>query len=40
MGQDHISACWMNYKEGLERNLIEADEAGSIVRINLDGGEA
>ena len=40
VGQDHISACWMNYKEGLERNLIEADEAGSIVRINLDGGEA
>ena len=40
VGQDHISACWMNYKEGMERNLIEADEAGNIVRINLDGGEA
>ena len=40
VGQDHISACWMNYKEGMERNLIEADEAGNILRINLDGGEA
>ena len=40
VGRDHISACWMNYKEGMERNLIEADEAGNIVRINLDGGEA
>ena len=40
VGKDHISACWMNYKEGMERNLIEADEAGNIVRINLDGGEA
>ena len=40
VGKDHISACWMNYKEGLERNLIEADEAGNIMRINLDGGEA
>ena len=39
VGKDHISACWMNYKEGMERNLIEADEAGNIVRINLDGGE-
>ena len=40
VGKDHISACWMNYKEGMERNLIEADEAGNIVRINLDGGKA
>ena len=40
VGKDHISACWMNYKEGMERNLIETDEAGEIVRINLDGGEA
>ncbi len=40
VGENHMSACWMNYKEGMERNLIESDAAGNIVRINLDGGEA
>ena len=38
VGEDHISACWMNVKDGLERNAIECDADGNIVRINLDGG--
>ena len=33
----HISACWMNIKEGAERGIIETDENGEIVRIPLDG---
>jgi len=39
VGKDHISACWMNVREGMEKNLIEYDADGSIARINLDGGE-
>lgn len=38
VGKDHISACWMNVKEGMERNAIEYDGEGRIVRMNLDGG--
>jgi oligopeptide transport system ATP-binding protein len=33
----HISACWMNVKEGAEKGIIETDENGEIVRIPLDG---
>jgi len=36
VGQDHLAACWLNYKEGLEKNAIEYDEKGEISRINLD----
>ena len=39
VGKDHLAACWMNFKEGMERNVIEYNEDGSIKRINLDGGE-
>ena len=34
---DHLSACWVNVKEGLERGSIETDEHGEIVRINTGG---
>jgi len=39
VGKDHLSACWMNFKEGTERDLIEYNEDGSVKIINLDGGE-
>ena len=39
VGKDHLAACWMNFKEGMERNVIEYNEDGSIKHINLDGGE-
>ena len=39
VGEDHISACWMNIREGMEKNVVEYAEDGSIARINLDGGE-
>ena len=38
VGKDHLAACWMNYKEGMEKNLIDYDENGEVSRINLDGG--
>ena len=38
VGKDHLAGCWMNYKDGMEKNLIEYDENGEICRINLDGG--
>jgi len=38
VGKDHLAACWMNYKEGMEKDLIEYGEDGQISRINLDGG--
>ena len=38
VGEDHIAACWMNVKEGMEKDAIECDAEGNIVRINLDGG--
>ncbi|HML48247.1 MAG TPA: ABC transporter ATP-binding protein [Clostridia bacterium] len=38
---DHLSACWVNVKEGMERGTIETDGQGKIVRIKTDGdGEA
>ncbi len=39
VGRDHLSACWMNVREGMARNAIEYDDAGDILRINLDGGD-
>ena len=38
VGGDHLSACWMNFKDGIENDLMECDESGNVVRINLDGG--
>ena len=39
VGTDHLSACWMNYKDGMEQGVMEYDEDGNVTRINLDGGE-
>ena len=39
VGKDHLAACWMNYKDGAEKNILEYDEDGNICRIDLDGGE-
>ena len=39
VGRDHLAACWMNYKAGMEKDLIDG-ENGEIVRMKLDGGEA
>ena len=39
VGADHLSACWMNYKEGAEKNKLEYDEDGNVSYIYLDGGE-
>ena len=33
----HISACWMNVRDGVEKDCIITDENGEIVRIDLDG---
>ena len=39
VGTDHLAACWMNYKDGMEQNVIHYNEDGSIKIIDLDGGE-
>ena len=39
VGTDHLAACWMNYKDGIEKNLLEYDNDGNVYRIDLDGGE-
>ena len=39
VGKDHLSACWLNVREGMARDVIECDGAGNIMRINLDGGD-
>ena len=39
VGRDHLAACWMNYKTGMEKGLIEYGENGEIVRMKLDGGD-
>ncbi len=33
----HISACWINVRDGIEKDCIITDENGEIVRIDLDG---
>ena len=38
VGRDHIAACWLNVREGMEKNAIEYEPDGQIRRINLDGG--
>ena len=37
VGRDHLCACWMNVKEGTERNTIRTDEQGEITGIDLEG---
>lgn len=37
VGKDHLSACWMNVKAGIENGGIETDANGEIVRIHIDG---
>ncbi len=37
VGRDHLSACWMNVKEGAERDIIRTDENGQITAIDLEG---
>ena len=39
VGRDHLAACWINYKTGMEKGLIEYGENGEIVRMKLDGGD-
>ena len=39
VGKDHLAACWMNYKDGYEKNLITRDQEGNITLIDLDGGD-
>jgi oligopeptide transport system ATP-binding protein len=40
VGKDHLSACWLNVRTGLEQNLIETDENGKIVRIHMERSRA
>ena len=37
VGRDHLSACWMNIKEGAEQGVIQTDENGKIIAIDLEG---
>jgi len=37
VGGDHLSACWMNVCEGVEKNLIRTDDEGNIIAIDLEG---
>ena len=37
VGRDHLCACWMNVKEGAERNVIRYNERGEITGIDLEG---
>lgn len=39
VGKDHLSSCWLNVKEGVERDLVEYSEDGSIAKINLEKEE-
>jgi oligopeptide transport system ATP-binding protein len=36
VAKDHLSACWVNVQEGMEKGTIETDENGRIVRIGTD----
>ena len=37
VGRDHLCACWMNVKEGTEKNAIRTDAQGEIMGIDLEG---
>jgi oligopeptide transport system ATP-binding protein len=36
VAKDHLSACWVNVREGVEKGTIETDDNGRIVRIGTD----
>ncbi len=36
VAEDHLSACWVNVRDGLEHGAIETAEDGEILRINTD----
>ncbi|MBQ6692078.1 MAG: ABC transporter ATP-binding protein [Clostridia bacterium] len=36
VGENHMSACWMNIKRGIELEAIQTDEEGNILSIDLD----
>jgi len=38
VGEDHLAACWMNFKEGAEKNLFEYNEDGSVNVMNAAWG--
>ncbi len=40
VAKDHLSACWVNVQEGLEKGTIETDAQGNIVRIAAGEGIA
>ena len=37
VGRDHLCACWMNVKDGMERGVVRTDERGEITAIDLEG---
>ena len=39
VAKDHLSACWVNVRDGMANNTIETGEDGEIVRIDTDRGE-
>ncbi len=38
VGQDHLSACWLNVKNAAEHGAIQTDENGDIVRLDTTKG--
>ena len=36
VAEDHLSACWVNVQEGMEKGTIQTDENGRITRIGTD----
>ena len=39
VAEDHLSACWVNVREGLKNDAIETGADGEIVRIDTDRSE-
>ena len=39
VAKDHLSACWVNVRDGMANNTIETGEDGEIVRIDTDRGD-
>ena len=37
VGRDHLCACWMNVREGAQKNAIRYDGQGEIAGIDLEG---
>lgn len=36
VGNEHYSSCWRNLQVGLEQDLIETDEEGNLIKIDLE----